>query len=171
MSPVVEKIAHSALFKFALWLALTIAGARLVSWLDTRYAEAGQEMHFTFSVLLLGGGQPFVLSRYKELSETQAKYPDATLILPEGKGEFTGPGEFDRISYTAKNDGQGGQEIEVIESDDDLTAWSSYRVEGDRVIPVKSRVFAPGHTFFAAFWAFVIVALYGPALRFIQRRR
>jgi hypothetical protein len=94
MSTTVGKIARSTLFKFALWLALTFVGVRLVSWLDTRHPEAGDAPHPTFRVLLLGGEQPFMLSSLKELPEVREKYPNAALLLPEGAGDFTGPADF-----------------------------------------------------------------------------
>lgn len=124
---------------------------QVISFYDTRYADKDR-LHGDFSVVRFLKDGRFYRVALSELNELNSE-PDfltSNSLSDEIKKLY--PEVF---SYEMVKETEGGFLVNTYWKNDDRTVWSSYRVMNNKVIPIKSRLYAFDYMPMAVVLAFV----------------
>lgn len=137
------------------------AGSRIVAAIDARDASSGDELHTTFSVVIVSDEDHAEFTVIDLDHATNHTDSIDTFLMPKpGDSRNVGGSRF---SYAVIEDRGSSQVIEVVQdyNDGDNTIWSVYEATADEVRPISSRMFYMGYMFAAAPYAvgFAIVLL------------
>lgn len=121
---------------------------QVISFYDTRYADK-DKLHDDFSVVrFLKDGRFYRVA----LSELNSEPDFLTSNSLSGEIKKPYPEVF---SYEMVKEAEGGFLVNTYWKNDDRTVWSSYRVMNNKVIPIKSRLYAFDYMPMAVVLAFV----------------
>ncbi len=148
-----------------------IVGVPVVAHFLERHMEKGDQPHSMFYVVWQPGeaGEPFGMSRLKELSRIKTLVPARSFIMEQPSGGGEG-GKYTVISSKVLSSGETEQLIEVRYSNDTYDSWSRYRATRSSVTPMLSRIMDPGYMFIAFLPALAFAAaIYAVGVRLRRR--
>jgi hypothetical protein len=149
--------------------ATMMTGARVLPRLDARHIDAGDTPHEAFYVLAVSKEDADSISAIL-LSEAREKFSTnaaVSFLLPEDSGasdNFQGAGKkvagAMEYQYTAKQTGNNEQQVILDVTDrDQLAGKYHYRVSGNDIVPLYSRLTHFSSTGITAFAIAIIISL------------
>ncbi|NLR74160.1 hypothetical protein [Leeia aquatica] len=137
-----SRFPHSKLAFLCVFLLLMFLLPRLLSWLSATDYQPGAVPSGLFQVAVSSHtGKPFEL-----VSLQEARSPAlAGRTLWTQAARFSEGGGIREAEVRIVAQSPQGTLIETIDSDDDLTLTSRYRVTAGRIEPVSLQTFSPGH--------------------------
>lgn len=161
-------IALGEIVGFAVVLALsTIAFSMAHRWLSAESFESGEPpgKYFYVAVSTRHAGQPFELVPFAE-----ASHSTASLMLMKSD-LVVKTGELSTIQYHVIEKTPGASTIETVYSNDDYTFTSRYRVEGQRIVPLRHLISGPGNGMIGLLLALIFTTLLFYMLRAKFKRK
>jgi len=140
------------------------AGTHAIAHLKARDSTRGEEPHPQAQLVAVVPGGSLKALDFSEIDAFKKKNPQASFLLPEGKGGFSISDESS-MSFVATATGPETQTIEATLRDETGT-FSRYEASSNTIKPLYTRLWYHGYAFQALFIAIAIA--YG--LRAIGRR-
>jgi len=132
-----------------------VAGIHVLAGLKARDATRGEEPHPQAYLLATLPNASLTALPFSELDKFKKTHPQASFLLPTGKGEFS-IDELNHMTFVASSTGQETQTVEARLRGDDSNSFFRYEASRNTIKPQYTKIEYFGDLFAAFPFAFAI---------------